>query len=185
MLLRARKRRRFAVRASTLLLVGAAVVALPATASAALVPPSGAQATAASACRGAGSTHASKRVLRRAILCLVNRTRASAGLARFRAERHLARAAVRHAADMGRRHYFAHVSPSGTSPLARARAAGWHGGVGEVIAWGSGSMASPRAALTGWLNSPPHRAILLGGAHRAGVGVKHAGGRTYWVIDVG
>ena len=39
---------------------------------------------------------------------------------RFRHERRLARAAARHASDMGRRDYFAHVSPSGQQP-ARAR----------------------------------------------------------------
>jgi uncharacterized protein YkwD len=89
---------------------------------------------------------------------------------------------------MGRRHYFAHVSPSGKSPMSRARSAGWRGGVGEVIAWGCGTLSSPRATLNAWLNSPPHRAILLGKARRAGVGVKRVsgcGGRAYWVIDVG
>ena len=89
---------------------------------------------------------------------------------------------------MGRRGYFAHVSPSGKSPRARARAAGWRGGVGEVIAWGCGTLASPRATLHAWLNSPPHRAIMLGGARAAGVGLKRTGGcggRAYWVMDVG
>ena len=68
-----------------------------------------------------------------------------------------ARAASRHAADMGRRHYFAHVSPSGTSALSRARAAGWRGGVGEVIAWGCGGCSTPRATVRAWLPSPRHR----------------------------
>jgi uncharacterized protein YkwD len=139
-------------------------------------------------CRHAGARRASAAKLRRAMLCLVNRTRIAAGLRPFRAERHLARAASRHAADMGRRHYFAHISPSGKSPMSRARSAGWRGGVGEVIAWGCGTLSSPRATLNAWLNSPPHRAILLGNAHRAGVGVKRlggCGGRAYWVIDVG
>ena len=120
--------------------------------------------------------------MRRALLCLVNQARASAGLAPFRAERHLARAAARHAADMGRRKYFAHVSPTGKSPLARARAAGWRGGVGEVIAWGCGTLASPRATLRAWLNSPPHRAIVLGGGRWPASGSRSraaaAGART-------
>ena len=106
----------------------------------------------------------------------------------FRAERHLARAALRHAADMGRRHYFAHVSPSGTNALSRARAAGWRGGVGEVIAWGCGLRSTPRATVRAWLHSPRHRSIVVGSAHAAGVGVKRlagCGGRAYWVMDVG
>jgi uncharacterized protein YkwD len=146
------------------------------------------KALTSSRCRGAGARHASAAVLRRAMLCLINRTRMSAGLAPFRSERHLGRAASRHAADMGRHHYFGHVSPTGKSPLSRARAAGWRGGVGEVIAWGCGRLSSPRATLRAWLNSPPHRSIVLGGAHAAGVGVKRlggCGGRAYWVMDVG
>jgi uncharacterized protein YkwD len=199
MLLQARKRR-LAASSSTLLVAGAVLAALvPASASATIVPPvalsgvsvgsTGAPTAVASArCRGAGARRASAAVLRRAMLCLVNATRASAGRSPFRGERHLARAASRHASDMARRNYFAHVSPSGKSPLARARAAGWRGGVGEVIAWGCNVQASPRAILTAWLNSPPHRAIVLGGGRAAGIGVKKlggCGGRAYWVMDVG
>jgi uncharacterized protein YkwD len=198
MLLRARKRH-IAARASTCLLVGVFLV-VPASASADIAPPVAlpgvpsitpalpSPGALAIRCRNAGARRASAAVLRRAMLCLVNRTRIAAGLSPFRGERHLARAAGRHAADMGRRHYFGHVSLTGTSPLSRARSAGWHGGVGEVIAWGCSSLSSPRATLRAWLNSPPHRAILLGNARRAGVGVKRlrgCGGRAYWVIDVG
>ena len=187
---------------STFLVAGIALALIaPATASAVIVPPvalpgvpsvapaaSSPAALASGGCRGAGARRASTAVLRRAMLCLVNQARAGAGRSPFRAERHLARAAARHAADMGRRNFFAHVSPSGKSPLARARAAGWRGGVGEVIAWGCGTLASPRATLRAWLNSPPHRAIVLGGGRAAGVGVKRlggCGGRAYWVMDVG
>jgi uncharacterized protein YkwD len=200
MLLMARKRRP-AAHPTALLLVGAVLAAVPATAAATMVPPialpavpaitpavPAPNALASSHCRGAGARRASAAALRHAMLCLVNRARMSGGLSPFRAERHLGRAASRHAADMGRRHYFGHVSPSGKSPLSRARAAGWHGDVGEAIAWGCGTLSSPRATLRAWLNSAPHRAIILGGGHRAGVGVKRVsgcGGRAYWVMDVG
>jgi uncharacterized protein YkwD len=200
MLLRARKRH-VAARASTCLLVGLSLI-VPAPAAAQIAPPvalpgvpvatpalPSPQALAASIrCRHTGARRASAAVLRSAMLCLVNRTRIAAGLRPFGGERHLARAASRHAADMGRRHYFAHVSPAGKSPLSRARSAGWRGDVGEVIAWGCSSLSSPRATLRAWLASPPHRTIILGNAHRAGVGVKRlagCGGRAYWVIDVG
>jgi uncharacterized protein YkwD len=200
MLRRARKRH-IAARASTCLIVGASLV-VPATAAAQIAPPVALPGVAGAVpalptptalassirCRHAGARRASAVKLRRAMLCLVNRTRIAAGLTPFRSERHLARAAARHAADMGRRHYFAHVSPSGKTPMSRARSAGWRGDVGEVIAWGCGTLSSPRATLDAWLNSPPHRAILLGTARRAGVGVKRVGGcggRAYWVIDVG
>lgn len=195
------RKRPLAARTSSILVVGIALAAVPATASADIVPPvalpglPGASPTvvspaalASGRCRGAGARRASTAVMRRALLCLVNHARVSSGRSPFRAERHLARAAARHAADMGRRNYFAHVSPAGKSPLARARAVGWRGGVGEVIAWGCGTLASPRATLRAWLNSPPHRAIVLGDGRAAGVGVKRfagCGGRAYWVMDVG
>ena len=195
------RKRPLAARSSAILVAGVVLASVPATASADVVPPvalpglaaasptvAPTAALASARCRGAGARRASAAVMRRALLCLVNHTRASAGLSPFRAERHLARAASRHAADMGRRNYFAHVSPAGKSPLARARAAGWRGSVGEVIAWGCGPLASARATLRAWLNSPPHRAIVLGGGRAAGVGVKRlagCGGRAYWVMDVG
>jgi uncharacterized protein YkwD len=139
-------------------------------------------------CHGAAARRAPRAVLRRAMLCLVNRARRGAGLSPLRADRHLARAASRHAADMGRRHYFAHVSPSGRSTRSRVRAEGWRGRIGEVIAWGCGPSSTPRATLRAWLASAPHRSIILGSARAAGVGVKRlagCGGRAYWVIDVG
>jgi uncharacterized protein YkwD len=173
---------------STSLLAGMVLAGeAPAVAAAAVRAP-GVPALTASRCHGAGARNASPAVLRRAMLCLVNRARMSGDLSPFRAERRLARAATRHAADMGRRHYFAHVSPSGTSALSRARAAGWRGGVGEVIAWGCGSRSTPRATVRAWLHSARHRSVILGSARAAGVGVQRVagrGGRAYWVMDVG
>ena len=44
--------------------------------------------------------------------------------------------------------------------------------VGEVLAWGEGRFASPRAAVRSWLLSPPHRRVLLGRNYRdVGVGI--------------
>ena len=201
------RKRRLVAHSSTLLAGVAFTAALPATAAAlpgvpippvSLPVPVGAPslvpaappAVASRGCRGAGARpgRASRATLRRAMLCLVNRTRAGAGRRGFRSDRRLVRAAGRHAADMGLGGYFGHVSPSGRSPQARVRAAGWRGSVGEVIAWGCGRLATPRATLNAWMNSPPHRAILLGGGRAAGGGVKRlagCGGRAYWVIDVG
>ena len=33
--------------------------------------------------------------------------------------------------------------------------------IAENIAWGSGGLGTPRAIVTAWMNSPPHRANLL------------------------
>jgi uncharacterized protein YkwD len=144
--------------------------------------------TGSGGCRGAGA-RASGALMRRAILCLINRQRARSGRRGFVSDSRLARAAGRHAADMARHNYFGHFSRSGTSPLRRARSAGWRGRVAEAIAWGCGALSTPRATLRAWMASPPHRAIMLGGAHFAGIGFRRgpgcSGGRAYWVLDAG
>jgi uncharacterized protein YkwD len=131
-------------------------------------------------------------ILRAALHCVVNGERAQHGLGPLRADRHLARAAQRHAADMVRRRYFAHDRPGWTLP-GRLRAAGWSGAsAAEAIAYGCGGLATPQATLAAWLNSPPHRAIVLGRYRRGGIGLTagapFAGectGAGTWVLDVG
>ena len=127
--------------------------------------------------------------MRRSALRLINRQRALHGRGGLVADRRLARAAAGHAADMARRNYFGHVSPGGASPLRRARAAGWRGGVGEAIAWGCGSLSTAAATVRAWMASPPHRAIMLGRGHAIGIGFKRgpgcSGGRVFWVADIG
>jgi uncharacterized protein YkwD len=146
----------------------------------------------AAGCRGAGATAAavSPGKLRSAVLCLVNRRRAAHGVGALRAERHIAKAAGRHARDMHRRGYFAHQRSGGPGLEARLRRAGWSGHAwGENIAYGCGSMGTPRATVRMWMNSPPHRSIMLSGTYRqAGVGVANGapcGGGAMWVLDVG
>jgi uncharacterized protein YkwD len=137
----------------------------------------------------ARAAHASRSAMRRSARRLINRQRALNGRRGLAADRRLARAAARHAADMARRNYFGHVSPGGASPLQRVRAAGWRGGVGEAIAWGCGSLSTPGATVRAWMASPPHRAIMLGPGHAIGIGYKRApgcgGGRVYWVAEIG
>jgi uncharacterized protein YkwD len=127
-----------------------------------------------------------------AVGCLVNKARTASGLRGFAWNRSLARAATRHARDMSRRRYFAHQRPGGPSLARRARAAGFRGRhVGEAIAYGCGSLATPASIVRAWLNSPPHRAILLSGRARVGIGVSgrpptSCGGRgATYVLDAG
>jgi uncharacterized protein YkwD len=146
---------------------------------------------AAQPCPGA-HRRSGARARRVAIGCLVNKARTAAGLRGFSWNRSLARAATRHARDMTRRRYFAHQRPGGPSLARRARAAGFRGGnVGEAIAYGCGSRATPASIVRAWLASPPHRAILLSGRSRVGIGISGrapAGcgsrGATY-VLDAG
>ena len=150
-------------------------------------------ARAASACPGARAriAKASSAKLRSALLCLVNRERADHGLRALRLDRKLQRAAGRHARDMVKHDYFAHQRDGGPDLTARLDRVGWSGSAwGETIAYGCGASGSPRATLRGWLDSPPHREILLSGSYRRGglgVGAEAPcgdGGAT-WVLDVG
>jgi uncharacterized protein YkwD len=128
----------------------------------------------AAACRGAGSS--APAAASRATLCLINRERQARGLAALVENARLRGAASRYAADMVHRGYFSHVSPEGTTFVERLRFAGYlrrcGWSAGETLAWGSGTQASARSRVQAWMNSPPHRAVLLGASYRdAGVAV--------------
>jgi uncharacterized protein YkwD len=155
-------------RLTALAVVAASVLAGPATAQA---RPASAKATAAQA---------------RTVKQLINSIRARHGLRPVRADRRLARAARGHSRDMLRRGYFAHEGPDGT-PASRVRAAGYRfAAVGEVIAWGTGSLSSPRALVRGWMKSPPHRRIILSRTFREiGVGLARSGRKAYATADFG
>ena len=159
----------------------------------ALAPAAIADAAQARSCSGAKAqiSKASPSKLRSALLCLVNRKRSAEGLPALRRDRKLERAAGRHARDMVRRDYFAHQRPGGPDLTARLQRADWRGTHwGETIAYGCGRRGSPRATLRSWLNSPPHRQILLSATYRrGGLGLGTdapcgARGAT-WVLDVG
>jgi uncharacterized protein YkwD len=112
-----------------------------------------------------------------AVRCLIGRERARRGLPRMRPSRPLAIAAKLHVLDMWHNRYFAHLSRRGATPLTRIRRAGYFGPgqfgvVGEVLAWGDGRYATPRATVVGFMRSAAHRRVLLEPAFREiGVGV--------------
>jgi uncharacterized protein YkwD len=111
------------------------------------------------------------------ILCLMNAMRANAGLPALTQQDELASASVEHSQDMVTQKYFAHDSLDGRDVVARLTNAGYipKSGdwvVGENLAWGSGVLATPKALVNAWMNSPPHRENLLAGDYReVGMGV--------------
>jgi uncharacterized protein YkwD len=149
-------------------------------------------ALATGGCRGAGAraSSASPKKLRGALLCLVNNKRAAHGLGALTVDRRIQRAAGRHARDMVRHDYFDHQRAGGPDLTARLDRAGWHGSAwGETLAYGCGPIGTPRATVRGWMNSPPHKEILLSDRYRsAGLGVTDSapcGEGAMWVMDVG
>ena len=106
------------------------------------------------------------------LLASVNATRAAHGLHALSIDPTLVRAARSHTLDMLRRDYFAHgsflsrlVSFDARGPV-----------IGENLAWGAGSFASPAVVIREWLQSPEHRRNLLRpGWTRIGIGASTGG----------
>jgi uncharacterized protein YkwD len=109
--------------------------------------------------------------------CLLNQKRAEHGLPALELDSQLTRAALGHSRDMVAKRYFQHDSLSGRRFGTRIASTGWMDGrrrwaVGENIAWGAGSRATPRAIMRSWMRSAPHRYnILHGGFRVVGIGV--------------
>lgn len=114
---------------------------------------------------------------RTSLLCVINAERATHGMPAVRESAQLMLAAQRHADDMVVRRFFAHLTPEGTELQERVRATGYVQGrrdweLGEAIAWAEEPLNTPDALLRAWLDSPPHRAIILDKRFRElGIGV--------------
>jgi uncharacterized protein YkwD len=112
-----------------------------------------------------------------ATLCLIDRVRAVRHLRPLRANGELGSVATGQVRSMVRRNYFADVSPSGQTPISLVSATRYRThaarlSVGQNIAWGTGSYASPARVVAAWMASPAHRRIILTRGYRdAGVGV--------------
>jgi uncharacterized protein YkwD len=118
--------------------------------------------------------------LRAATLCLMNAERTARGLGRLQSEPLLGRVAAGYARQMVRGQFFEHTSPAGSTMLARIKATSYlrdvtSWSVGENLAWGTGTLATPRAMVRAWMQSAEHRANLLD-RHFADVGIGVAAG---------
>jgi uncharacterized protein YkwD len=121
--------------------------------------------------------------VQRQVLALVNDNRRRGGCEALTLDRRLIAAANRHAADMARRGYFAHESPSGDRAGERVQDAGYRWSrYGENIARGQDSVAE---VVDGWMHSPEHRENIMDcRLHQMGVGLAFSSDRTpYWVQD--
>ena len=115
-------------------------------------------ATPAASARVAVSTHTSTE---QSVVNLINKQRVRKGLPALQIDGCLITVARAHSRDMIKRNYFSHRSTTGTDPSDRIARAGGQGAIGEDLAWGTGSYASPSAIVKLWLNSPPHRRVLF------------------------
>jgi uncharacterized protein YkwD len=155
-----------------------------------------AQSTGCSFTRSAATAEPEPNV-RTALRCLVNATREQHGLPTLHSSARLNAAADRHSADMVARGYFAHVTPDGRSVTDRVRETGYLSGAGdwaidEDIGWGTGSASSPASIFRAFMDSPPHRRIILSREFREigvgvspGVPVGGSGSGATFVLDFG
>lgn len=107
------------------------------------------------------------------MLAEVNREREANGLAAFRMDVDLRKAARDHSSDMFKRGYFSHYTPDGLSPFDRMNAANIeYTYAGENLALAPSS----KLAMQGLLNSPGHRANILNpNFNRIGIGAIDGG----------
>jgi uncharacterized protein YkwD len=107
-----------------------------------------------------------------ATLCLVNQERARNNELPLTANAQLAQAAQGHSEEMVSDDYFAHVSPSGLTPVERIQATGYIPStevgytLGENIAWGTLQLSTPSAIVAAWIASPEHLANILYAPYR-------------------
>jgi uncharacterized protein YkwD len=97
-----------------------------------------------------------------AVLSQINATRAANGCGPVAANPQLTASAARHANDMLANGVQAHTGSDGSSLVQRVTDAGYapYATLGEIVFWGTGSGGTPAAAVTYWMNSPGHRAII-------------------------
>ncbi len=136
-----------------------------------------AQASAACANADVLPTAENLEQIREAVFCLHNEARDKAHVALLTVDERLTTAADRHAREMVEQGYFSHDAPSGLDPFDRMRQTGYIGrgivwNAGEMIAWASGALATPRAVMDAWMGTTSQRLTVLAPDFRhIGVGV--------------
>lgn len=117
-------------------------------------------------------------LVRAAVLCLINRKRAESNESPLQANTQLEEAAEGHCQELIADDYFAHVSPSGETPVDRIRGTGYIPSpsdgyvIGENLAWGTYQLSTPQSIVAAWFASPGHLANILEAQYKeTGIGV--------------
>ncbi len=117
-------------------------------------------------------------LVRAAVLCLINRKRAENGESPLVPSPELEQAAEGHCEELIADDYFAHVSPTGETPVDRIRDTGYIPSpsdgyvIGENLAWGTYQLSTPASIVAAWIASPGHLANILEAQYReTGIGI--------------
>lgn len=106
------------------------------------------------------------------LLSGTNTARTGQGLPDLALNSQLNNSAQMKAEDMAAKDYWAHVAPDGTQPWYFFDQAGYtYIRAGENLAYG---FSTSQGAVDGWMNSPSHRANLLGDYYDVGFGIVNA-----------
>lgn len=175
----------------TMFMAGATAVGVSA------VNPSSAEAAGGGYVKKCGGGKIFLKAKEKRTFALHNKIRQNRNLKPFCVHPKLQRAARAHSKDMIRRDYFSHNTKGHGSFSKRLKRFGYTPGgykyytIGENIAYGSGSYATPRARMSAWMKSPGHRRNIVNGKFREiGIGT-HTGnwrghrGVTMYTADFG
>ncbi|PHV69274.1 serine protease [Sporanaerobium hydrogeniformans] len=111
------------------------------------------------------------------VLELVNVERAKQGLKALTMDESVRKVARAKSTDMSQKNYFSHTSPTYGSPFDMLKSFGIsYKSAGENIAQG---YPTPEAVVTGWMNSPGHRANILNASYTH-IGVGYEANGKYW-----
>ena len=117
-------------------------------------------------------------LVRASVLCLINRKRAENSESPLQANIQLEEAAEGHCEELIADDYFAHVSPSGETPVDRIRDTGYIPSpsdgyvIGENLAWGTYQLSTPQSIVAAWIASPGHLANILEAQYKeTGIGI--------------
>ncbi|RAW23469.1 hypothetical protein PC110_g20096 [Phytophthora cactorum] len=120
------------------------------------------------------------------MLASVNAQRAAQGLPALCMNAKLMAASMRHSTDMAVNNFMSHTGSDGSTMSMRVTAAGYKWTrVAENVAAGQSSVA---AVMTSWMNSPGHRANILGDYTMFGTAYAYNIGSTYkhyWTQNFG
>ncbi|MFO0907809.1 MAG: CAP domain-containing protein [Isosphaeraceae bacterium] len=127
---------------------------------------------------------ADDRKLIREVLDAHNAVRTKAKLPPLRSSDILQKAAILHAEDMAKRNVMSHEGGDGSTAAQRVEKAGYfYRKTGENVARGQ---TTSSGVMRAWLDSPPHKANILGEFEEIGIGVARSSEQQpYWCVEFG
>lgn len=118
------------------------------------------------------------------VLAAINQIRVATHLAPVKLNEKLTNGAILHSKWMSDHSCQAHQCPGEPDFIQRMNSVGYFNEYGEIIAGASNRDTGLNEVITGWMNSPSHKYIIMSDLGPNGeIGVSHYG--YYWTVDFG